>query len=63
MALLSNVHKGYQVPLQLRKIEIMQKKIWESRQFEPNGANYRRFDIALIYKIYYTLYSSIQFLK
>ena len=39
-SLRSNVYKRQQVPSQFRKTEhIMQKKIWESRQFHLDGAN------------------------
>jgi hypothetical protein len=45
VALLSNVHKEQQAPLQLRKIEyIVMKKILESRQIKPNGAHSRRLE-------------------
>jgi hypothetical protein len=64
MALLSNVHKRQQVPLQLRKIKkIMQKKIWESKQFEPDAANSCKFETGSIYKVQCTLDIVIQFFK
>jgi hypothetical protein len=64
MALLSNVHKKQQVPLQLRKIEnIMQKKFQDSKQFEHDGANSYRFENRSIYKAYCTIYIFIQLFK
>jgi hypothetical protein len=64
MALLSNVHKRQQVPQQLMKIKnILQKKIRESTQFKPDGANFCRFKTGSICKTYCTINIFIKFLK
>ena len=61
VALLLYVHKGHQVPLQLRKIEhIMKKKIQESMQINFDGTHSRRFETWFIYKIHYAIYIVIE---
>jgi hypothetical protein len=50
--------------MQLGNIEnIMKKKIWETKKFEPDGANSHRFEIGSICNAYYTINIFIQFFK
>jgi hypothetical protein len=64
VALLSDVYKGHQAPFQLKNIEyIVQKKIWESRQLEYNGAHSRGFEVGLVCKIHYAIYIVIEVFK